>query len=257
MSLTGFDLFVWAASFIGHLILLSVLIGKKRYNVFPAFTGLILFSLIRTPILYFLYSHHSASYFNTYWALAGIDAALGFAIVLQGASIVFRPTGAWAPDVRAALWLTIAVSVAIAGVLTYLAAPAAVAPVQIEIVKGKFLAATLMTELFVGMMTLSARVGLPWRPHVMHICTGLGIYAAFCVIVDTTISCYGIRAGSELYGNLSHARILFYLAVLTYWIVALLRNPPERGSLPPGLGRQLGALQQQLDADLVRVRALK
>lgn len=257
MSLEFFDIVGWVASSVGHIILLALLFRRRRYQDFSAFTALILFSVVRSLVLLIVYRSYNSSFFNAYWALAGVDEALGLAIVYQVASMVFRPAGAWARDVRTALWVTVAFSLAIAVLLTYFAAPATFAPVQSLIVKGKFFTATLMMELFVGVMALSARVGIPWRSHVMHICQGLGFYAAFCVILDTTITCYGIHSGSRLYQELSHLRIVGYLISLLYWIVMLFRKAPEGQRMPPSLRRQLGALQQQLDADLLRLRALK
>ena len=255
MPFTRFDLGLWAASFIGHLILLGVLLSKNRYKEFPAFTAFIVFSVVRTLILFPL--RNSPGYFNAYWALEGVAESLGFAIIFEGASIIFRPAGRWAPDVKTALWITVAASLAVAAALTYIAAPATIVPVQVVILKGKFLVSTLMAELFVGMIALSARVGLPWRYHVVHICRGLGVYAAFCVVADTALTFYGIRNGSELYSAVSHVRIILYLSCLTYWIVMLWRKEPLKPPMPPNLRKQLGALQEKLEQDLVRIQTWK
>jgi hypothetical protein len=257
MLITGFDLSIWAASFVGHLILLAVLLGRKRHIHLPAFTSLIAFNVIRSVVLFAINQRNGASYFNAYWTLSGIDEALGFAIVYEGASIIFRPAGSWARDVRTALWATLAVSIAVAGILTYIADPATSSAVQTLILKGKFLASTLQAELFVGMMGLSARVGLPWRSHVAHIFQGLGVYAAFCVIADTALTCYGIHQDSSLFTQVSHARIIVYLACLSYWIIMLSRKHAPKKDMPEHMREQLGKLQEQLDADLIRVQAFK
>lgn len=257
MPLSGFDLSVWAASFIGHLLLLVVLLARKREQQFPVFTALIAFNVLRSCLLFYVNSRHHRQYFNTYWILAAMDEVLEFAFLYESASIVFRPSGAWARDIRGALWLTLAVCVSVAVVLTITASPVIQNPIQAVILRGKFLAATLMTELFVGMMALSARVGLAWKTHVARICQGLGLYSGFCVIADTSVTYYGIRPQSHLYEDLSHARIFIYLLCLGYWIVALWLKAPDSRRMPEVMHGQVLLLQQKLEADMGRLRSWK
>lgn len=254
MHLSGFDLSVWVASFIGHLVLLGVLLVRKRQRQFPIFTALIAFNILRSCVLFYVNLLRHREYFNVYWAFAAIDAILQFAILYEGASIVFRPTGAWARDVRGALWTMLAVSMVIAVLLTALASPTTVEAVQVVILKGKFLAATLITELFVGMMALSAHVGLAWRTHVARICQGLGVYSGFCVIANTSMTYYGVQSPSTLYHDLSEIRIFIYLGCLFYWIIALWLQAPDSSRMPEVMHEQVLLLQRRLEADLVRLR---
>ena len=79
MHLTGLDLFFWAASFLGHLVLIFVLWKRHRAKLFPFFTALISTNIIRSIVLY-LVMHHgtNADYFYTYWSLVALDADCSF-----------------------------------------------------------------------------------------------------------------------------------------------------------------------------------
>lgn len=56
-----------------------------------------------------------------------------------------------------------------------------------------------MSELFVGMLSLSVTVGLPWKSHTTRIACGLGIYSGICVLIETTKSV--VRNGALTSGN--------------------------------------------------------
>jgi hypothetical protein len=255
MPLSSFDQCMWAAGFLGHVLLLSVIFYKKRQVEFPVFTALIAFNVLRSCLLHIVLSRHSEMYFTMYWSLAAVDGFLGFAILYESASIVFRPTGVWAQDIKGALWVILLLSVGVGVLLTWVVAPATRFGFQVPILRGKFLAATLMTELFVGIMALSARAGLAWRTHVARICQGLGFYSAFCVVTDTVLAYHGTQRDSALYQEFSHLRILFYLACLVFWIVALWLQAPEPRKMPEAVHQQLVVLQARLNADLGRLRA--
>ena len=44
MPLSGADLLFWVAGFLGHIVLLGVLLGRRRATEFPRFTALIAFN---------------------------------------------------------------------------------------------------------------------------------------------------------------------------------------------------------------------
>jgi hypothetical protein len=68
--------------------------------------------------------------------------------------------------------------------LAYLASPPTQRPIQSVYLKGNLFAAVLMSELFVVTTSLSTRVGLAWKSHVLHLAEGLGIYSIAALIVE-------------------------------------------------------------------------
>ncbi len=255
MPLSGADLLFWVAGFFGHIVLLGVLLGRRRAAEFPRFTVLIAFNIVRSPILLFVLAHQSeAMYFRAYVSLGLLDVFLQLAVVHEVASSVFRPLGQWAPDVRRGLQGMVWGGLAVASVLTWLAAPRAMKWQMAALLKASLFSAALMSELFLGLVVLSVTVGLPWRTHVARISHGLGIYSVLDVVIE---------AGNTLFSGGNHARIetvlnwtrmVVYLLCLGYWIVTLWRDAPASRDMPAKMRKELDSLQARLAYDLYTIR---
>jgi hypothetical protein len=258
MHLTDSDLALWAAGFVGHLLLLVVLLVRRRVASFPLFTTLIATNLFRTVTLYFVFRHEAfATYFYTFWSLGVLDAGLQLSVVYEMFSHIFRPSGHWSSDVkRSIVWLACG-SVAIAFGLTLLASPPTNLWIEALVIKGSFLSSVLMSGLFVGMLSLSVMVGLPLKTHVARISAGLGVYSMTDVIVEAGHSYFAEGHGILSYSTLSHVRISLYSCCLLYWIIMLWRDAPPMRELPDGLKQQLFSLQNTLEYDLRKFRSGK
>jgi len=119
MRLTGLDLLFWAAGLAAHLLLLSVLLVRRRFRVFP----ILLRSSSRIsdeqPALLFVRLYGTKTgYFYTYWSLTALDVVLQLSVVYEMYSLTFRPLGRWAHDLRGAFVWLVAVSIALAAGLT-------------------------------------------------------------------------------------------------------------------------------------------
>ena len=232
MHLTGLDLLFWAASFAGHIVLLSVLCIRHRVRSFPFFTAFIAVDILRTIALYVIRQFGTKStYFYSYWYLAIPDVALQFCVVYELASRTFRPLGIWAKDVRRSFIVLGSLSIAIAAALAWLANPPTRLWMQSALIRGNLFSAALMSELFVVMIALSVRVGLPWKTHVANIAQGLGIYSIIDVLVEAAHSYFGVGRDIRAYTYLSHARMTVYLACTLYWIIMLWREAPYSRSV--------------------------
>ena len=154
----------------------------------------------------------------------------------------FRPLGQWARDIRGALsWLLVAI-VAVAAGLTWLAAPPVRLWMQAVVIRSNFFSSVCLSELFVGMIVLSVKSGLPWKSHVARISQGLGVYSGIDLLIET--------------GH-SYFRMSAYLVCVAYWIIMLWRNAPEPRKLPDGLRGKLTRLQHLVDSDLDKIRVRK
>lgn len=256
MHLTGLDLFFWAASFLGHLLLLFVLWKRHRATQFPFFTTLISISILRTIALYIVLRHGTKdNYFYTYWSLALVDTVLQLCIAYEMASHVFRPVGVWASDVRKSFFWLSGLSVFLACGLSWLASPPTRSVVQALVIKTNLFAAAWMSELFVGMMTLSRRVNRPWDTHVAAIAKGFGVYSIINVAIETGHTYFGVRQSTQAYTALSHLRIAVYLGCVMYWIVALWRDAPRSQELTEKMRTQLFTLQRKVEYDLQSLRS--
>ena len=151
MQLTGLDLLFWAAGLGVHLILLSVLLIRRRFKVFPIFTAFIIANVGRTVALYFVRLLGTrAGYFYAFWSLGILDTVLQLAVVYEMYSLTFRPLGVWARDLRGAFIWLVTVSIAVAAGLTWLAAPHARLWMQVVIIKGSFFSSACMSESSLG-----------------------------------------------------------------------------------------------------------
>ena len=255
MHLARVDLLYWTAGFLGHFVLFIVLWVRHRAKEFPVFTTWITANLARTVVLFIVSRFGGrAIYYYTYWALATLDTLLQFAIVYEMYSKIFRPLGIWAPDVRKVfLWL-LSSSLAVAAAFAMLARPHARLWMQTAVIKGNLFSSVCMTELFVGMVALSVRVGLPWKADVARISQGLGAYSLFGVILEAGNSYFGLDPNVQAYQILSRLRMTVYLCCLAYWAAVLSKPARESREMSLELRDELAKLQARVEYDLQRIR---
>jgi hypothetical protein len=258
MQLTGVDLLFWAAGFIAHAVLLIVLWLRKRALTFPIFTCLIALNVARTIVLFFIrLIGTKPGYFYTYWSLAIVDVALQLGVIYEMASRIFRPNGKWAVDMRGGLVSWICISVVVAGTLAWIPTPPSNLWMQVVFIKGSFFSAALLSELFAGMILLSAKAGLPWKTHVARIAGGLGIYSVITILVETGNAYFGFKSGSHAYDELERIRMTVYLGCVVYWtIVVWLDGPPTR-SLTESMRQQILVVQGSAVEDLKSLESNK
>ena len=256
MHLTDLDLFYWTAGFAGHLILLMVLLRHRQFSEFPIFTVWIASNLLRTAILAMVaYTESKAFYYYAYWSLAAVDLALQLGIVYEMYSHIFRPLGRWAEDVRRTLAWILLGSVVIAAGLTGFAAPHTKLWVEKLTVRVNLFSSLWMSELFVGMIAIALSVGLPWKPHVVRLSEGLGVYSLFGVIIEAGNTYFGIGGNQRIYDFLSHCRMTLYLACVIYWTTAFWKEVPVCSEMSQEMGRRLNELcaMARRDLDILRL----
>jgi hypothetical protein len=256
MELTGFDRFLWVATFCAQILTLLVLIVRRRVSSFPLFTCYIVEGICTNIVEFFVFYHCSIlTYCYWYWSLGILDQILLLSVFYEISGHVFCPTGVWARDVRRTFLAVVCISVAVAFLLTSLAHPTALIRVETFILRANFFSAALISELLVGMVVLSATAGLPWKTHVARVAQGLGAYSLVC-IATSVISNYLIAHGrAKLFKQLAHFEQLTYLMCEIYWIVALWREAPVPRELPESMRIQIYTLQKEVENDLIRVRA--
>lgn len=257
MDLTNLDRILWALGFVGHCILLAVLLIKHRNQEFPVFTTLIFVNIVRTAVLFSTFRWGSEDgYFYTYWSLAIVDVALQLAIVYELATKIFQPLGAWAPDVSRSFFTLAGVSVLVAAALTWLASPPTRTVRMAIVIRGDFFASALISELFVAMIALSVSMGLPWRTHVARLAQGFGIYSIYGILTDAAHSYFGSNGTIHTYQFFSRLQITLYLACIAYWSVTLAMPEPEPIKMPEQLHEELRRLQTKAALMLKNLRTL-
>jgi hypothetical protein len=254
MPLSGLELLLWAVGLLGHSALLYVLIVRHGVRQFPAFTALIVASIVRTVLLFSLFFRGQNAYAAGYLGMDFVDMSLQLAIVYELAAFVFRPLGRWASDIRSPIaWLAIA-SILLASGLTWLAVPAANIWERTLIFRAGFFSSALLSELFVGMVVLSVTAGLPWKTHAARIAHGLGAFSIVDVLIEAAHTLHGVWFGLQISDLLTMFRMALYLACLAYWIVTLWQKEPARVQLSAESREHLLQLQARVAYDLSTLR---
>ena len=256
MHLTGLDRFYWLAGFGTHIVLFSVLVARRHFRQFPVFTAFVGFSILRTIALYLIQSHGTKlEYFESFWTLAAVDTLLELALILEMYFRTFRPLGRWPTDLGGSLLLIAFSSVAIAAGLTWLSIPRTRYWNQAIVIRGTFFSSALMSELFVAMIVLSVRVGLPWHSYVRKISAGLGVYSIIDFLIEAGHNVLGVGMDTHVYSALSRIRMSAYLVCVLYWIGTLSRSAPTPRRMPERIRGQLMELERLANAGLRSVRS--
>lgn len=255
MHLTGLDLLFWAAGFAAHLILLLVLLIRKRVKTFPVFTLLVTLNVARTVALFLIQRYSTRSvYFYSFWSLAVIDVALQLGVIYEMASRIFRPEGHWAIDVRRGMLGWTVASIAVAAGFASLPTPPAKIWEQVVMIRGNLFSDALLSELFVGLIVLSAQSGLPWKTHVARITQGLGVYSLATLAIEMARTYFGLKAGTNVYDELTRLRMAIYLTCVTFWIVMLWRQAPTAREMSERMRREVSSLNDAARRSVERLR---
>jgi hypothetical protein len=188
--------------------------SEARFRSLPIFTALITLDVVRTITLFLRWHNAQSTYFYMFWSLAVVDVGLQFGIVYELSSKVFRPLGQWAPDIRKKSVIWIVASIVFTSLLTLIPRPSSHFWMQELILKGSFFSAALMSELFVGMISISAVAGLGWSNHVAKVAKGFTVYSIATLVLETANTCLGLGGNGHIYDDLSRIRIAIYSAAL-------------------------------------------
>ena len=252
MELTRLDEGLWLVGFCGHILLLGILIGRRRYTTFPFFTAYIAFAILITILNLIAYHHGSrTTIFWTYWGLVTVDAVLQLGVVFEMAREVLCPTGHWVHSTRKT-FLTIGCGGAfLAAALSYVVNPLAANTIVAWSIRFNLFTSLLIAELVISMFLAATRVGLQWRNHVMGIAEGMALWVSISICVDTAHSYWG---WTQKYLLLEHLRMFAYLVALTYWCLSFWRAEPARTTISTELHRYLYAMGDSLEYDLRKAK---
>lgn len=251
MDFTKLDNLLWAASFVGHVTLLCVLLLRRRWREFPVFTILIGWDAALTAVLFGLYYRANKDWYTkVYWSSVVVDFVLQLGVVYEITRVVLRPTGTWVRDAWRQFLLWGSAGVLVAAVFAWTVSPPAKSFIESFEVRGNLFTSLVICELFVVMTMASNRLGLGWRSHVMAIAQGLTAWAAVAVVIDALHSFLGAEKD---FSPLEHVRMFVYLGALAFWIVQLWVPEPQRQPISPELQEIIVALRKRVRYDLGRL----
>jgi hypothetical protein len=253
MNLSQLDNALWAAGFVGHVALLTVLLFRSRWRAFPVFTVLIAFDTGLTIALYLLYKYASHSWYaHVYWSADVVDFCLQLALVAEIARMVLRPTGTWIRDARKQFLLFGGIGIGVAALLALGVSPPGLKVKEVWEVRGSLFTSLVTCELVVALGFSAARLGLGWRNHVIALAQGLGAWAIVAAFADGIQSYVG---AAQAFATLDHVRELVYCAALIYWTIQFYFPEPARRPISPEMQKYILALHERVKYDLDRIDA--
>jgi hypothetical protein len=230
MNLSGLDLGLWAAIFIGNVVLFTILVLKRRWRHFPVFTALIAESAFRDFFLYLLYQQSAFGWYaRVYWGSSILDFALQLGVIWEIARTIMRPTGLWSQEARKFFLLWAALGILLAATLAWFIAPPADNLAGSLKVKAFMFTGFVICELCLVMLITADRYGLGWRNHVMALVTGWSVWALVSILSDGLHVYFGAE---RYFTNLVHLPMFVYLAALCYWSFQFWLNEPPRRPMP-------------------------
>jgi hypothetical protein len=251
MKLSTLDNVLWAAGFIGHVALVLILVIRKRLRKFPIFAGFLGLSVLVTVLLFVISRHGSRrAYFLVYWISGFADYIFQVALIFEIARDVLRPTGTWVQDARKSFLGWGAAGVVAAAALASQIGPPQSKGLDLWDVRITVFTSLLTCALFIAMSSAANRLGLQWRSHMVALGQGLGAWAFIALLEEFGHAIYG---WDHDFVVLVHLRMVGYLSVLVYWMVAFWLPEKVRKPLSPEMNAYLVALHQRVQYDLTSV----
>jgi hypothetical protein len=252
MKVSLLDNALWAASFIGNLVLFGVLLAHKRWKQFPVFTTLIGYYAAESAILFLVYRFSPLHYVLIYWITFAVDFLLQVALIVEVTRIVLQPTGTLFRDERTRFIIFGFFGALIALGLTFAIHPSTPRTVDAWGIRAYLLTSLIFCEMFLVTMFTAQKLGLVWRNHVMSLGQGLTAWAIISAMVDVAHSYYGTTHVND-FRMLEHIRSIAYIGAVVYWTIAFWLPEPERRPVSAEMQKYLIALHQKVQYDATQV----
>jgi hypothetical protein len=250
MGLTTLDRVLWAVGFLGHVVLFTILVLRRRSREFPVFTTLIGFNGLKTILLYWLYESQHGSwawYARVFYAAALIDFCLQLAVVLEIARIVMRPTGTWVEDSKKLFVLGTAAGLVLAAIASWSISVRGVGVLDLLKARGNFFTSIVICEMFVVIALTSKWLGLGLKNHVYALVLGWTSWVLSEMLVDGLHNLLGV---APFFSTVELCRKLVYLGAVLFWINRFWLNEPVAREISPELKEFIVALHKRTKNDL-------
>lgn len=248
MAFSTLDDVLWAAGFIGHVALTSVLVVRGRWREFPVFTSLLAYQALTTALLFVVHAYGTKrGYFLAYWITGFGDYVFQVAVIYEIARDILRPTGRWVQDARRSFLIWGGLGLVVAAVLASQLGQPQAKGLNLWDARITVFTSMLTCELFLAMSTAANRLGLQRRNYVVALGLGLTVWACISLVEDFAHAALG---WDREFGMLGHAHEIVYLLVLGYWIVVFWLPEKARAPLSPAMREYLLALHQRVHYDL-------
>lgn len=222
MSLRSFIHGLWYLQIGIEVLLACVLIAKKTWRRFPAFSWYVIAGAFMAVIEYAV-SRSGVAYFYTYCICEVISIVLGLFVVREIFMHLFAPHRALQRLARLAFQVAVLVLVILGGAVIYVQSPS-MQGLTNAILIGEEATRVVEAGSVMFLFAASGAFGLHWKQSVFGIALGLGIFSA----VELVALAMQLYIGSAAFPAVSIARILAFDLSLFLWMGYVLA--PERVS---------------------------
>lgn len=251
MNLSVLDNALWAASLIGHVALLLLLVLRKRVRHLPVFALFVASEAFRTVLLFVVLRYGTKhGYFLSYWITGFANYVFQVALIVEIGLHVLRPTGRWVLEARRSFLLWAAAGLGVAAVMAFEVGPSQSRGLDLWDARITIFTALMTCGLFLALVTAANRLGLRWRSQAFAIGQGLFVWALVALIGDVGHTALGWERNFVV---LDHVQMFAYLAVLVYWIWTFWLPEVQRAELSPEIRAYLVAAHDRLAYDLSNV----
>ena len=228
MSISSATNAVWLAGLALQVFLAAVLVKKKQWKKFPAFTTYALFSLFETGVAYAVHQNRIV-YFYTYIAGESLLLILGLWLVYEIFAELFS-VHIGLRKLAVVVFRFVAISlVVLAGAVIYTHSPIAAAGLRTALLASEESARIFEVGLIAFLLLFSGAFGLHWRQQMFGIALGFGISTATELAAVTMAS----RVTPAAAWSLNFVHVLSFNLALLIWIgYILVPEPVATGELP-------------------------
>lgn len=245
------DWILWLGGSFIEAALFAVLIYRRRWREFPAFTALYGSQGALSILMFLIYKSISNLWYRRiYFSSEILGFILELWIVWDVLRIVMRPTGTWLRDARKQFISGGAVGILLAAALAWMIAPPASNFLESLKARGDLFTDLMFCELLILMLLTAQRLGLGFRNHVFALVLGSSFLSIAAIVVDLLHDYYGDHLD---FGTLENMYTLVIFPVVLYWMVQFWKDEPARRELSPDMRAYILALHERVKKDVDRL----
>jgi hypothetical protein len=228
MTIDGLLQFV---GFAAAITLITLILKKRAYKVFPVFCAYLVWDFVDNLALYFVNRYYSGLYLRSYLVALTIDSIFMFGVLVELAWSVLRPFRSALP--RGAI-VVVALAVGLLGAVVWpfahSAAYAQYGPQSRLLLHLQQTVAIVRILFFLVLAGCSQLLSISWRDRELQIATGLGIYSLVSFIA--CILQAGLPVG-PFYALLDRIVICSMVCAYLYWIYSFAQKVGPRREFTP------------------------
>lgn len=194
MTLRSIYYVLWFVPVPVFVCLAVMMFRRKLHKQLPIFFGFAVFQVWMFLSDFYFYHHSTVQYFYSYWTTAAIGIGIGFGVIYEVFTVVFRPF-IGLRELGAILFRWAALVLLLAAVLLATTArPAGTSPLLATLLNGMRSVEVMQCGLVLLMLLCSSYLGLTLRHRIFGIALGFGIIAAVDLIAVTFLANLGEQA---------------------------------------------------------------